>query len=116
MTFNWDRYKPSSDWIIFDTPGDEVTGTVAAIRNGTDFNGNECPELVLDVDGNLKVLTAGHVMLRSALAVEQPQVGDKVTIVYTGLGDARPGKKPAKLFNVTVQRGSGGVTASDLLA
>lgn len=117
--FDWNEYRQTGDWITFSEVGDSVVGVVVAVRTGQDFNGRPCPELVLDVDGSEKTLTAGQVMLRAALAAEQPQAGDRVAIVYSGVGEARPGKAPAKLFDVTVQRGGsnggGGVSAADLL-
>jgi hypothetical protein len=121
--FNWDDYQNTGDWITFENIGDHVVGTVKAVRRGKDFNGNPCPELIIDADGEgEKTLTAGQVMLKSALAEEKPRPGDRILIKYSGVGDAKPGKAPAKLFDVTVKRGgaevgvpAGGVDPADLL-
>jgi|SRR5690554_2844561 len=103
--FDWDNYTQTGDWITFKSIGDQVVGIIKAIRQGKDFNGNPCPELILEVDGDEKTLTAGQVMLKAALAEQRPSVGDKVRIRYSGDGDARPGKAPAKLFTVDVKKG-----------
>lgn len=108
--FDWNDFKQTSDWITFDEVGDQVMGTVTAVRVGKDFNGNPCPELVIDLedDDGEKTLTAGQKILQAKLAEEQPQVGDRIWILYSGVGDARPGRAPAKLFEVKVKRDEGG--------
>lgn len=115
----WDEFTNTGDWITFTDVGDKAVGTVKAVRRGKDFNGNPCPELVIDVDGEgEKTLTAGQVMLKAALAEKRPQPGDRIAIVYSGVGEAKPGKAPAKLFDVTTKPGSdntAGVSADDLL-
>lgn len=118
----WDEFQTTGDWVTFDQVGDKVVGTVKVVRRGKDFNGNPCPELVIDVDGEgEKTLTAGQVMLKSALAEHRPQAGDRIAITYSGVGDAKPGKAPAKLFNVAVKRPDtaaaqpAAVSADDLL-
>lgn len=122
----WDEFTTTGDWITFNEIGDSVVGTVTVVRRGKDFNGNPCPELVIDVDGQgEKTLTAGQVMLKSALAEQRPGPGDRIAIVYSGVGDAKPGKAPAKLFDVTVRRAgqpdpsptqpAAGVSADDLI-
>ncbi len=121
MGFDWNEYKSTGDWVTFDSVGDKVVGQVLAIRVGKDFNGQPCPELVLRTDEGDKTLTAGQKVLKARLAEEQPQVGDRIAVVYSGVGDAKPGKAPAKLFDVEVQRSdvavasSGQPSASDLL-
>lgn len=108
--FDWTNFKQTGDWITFDEVGDQVIGTVTAVRVGKDFNGNPCPELVIDLedDGGEKTLTAGQKVLQSKLAEEAPQVGDRIWILYSGVGDARPGRAPAKLFEVKVKRDENG--------
>jgi hypothetical protein len=116
--FDWDQYKGSSDWITFEQVGDKVVGTIKTIRVGSDFKGNPCPELVIDIDGEgEKTLTAGQKVLKTLLAEKRPNVGDRIAIVYSGVGDAQPGKAPAKLFDVSVKPGTAttGVSADDLL-
>jgi len=119
--FPWDEYTNNGDWITFANVGDSAVGTVKGIRRGKDFNGNPCPELLIETSDGEKTITVGQVMLKAALADERPQVGDKIAIVYSGVGDAKPGKAPAKLFEVKVQKSdvpftTSGVSADDLLA
>lgn len=106
MTFNYDKYT-SGDYVKFEEVGDSVVGIIREIREGRDFNGNPCPLLELEVseDGDSKTLTAGQVLLKAALAEKAPQVGDKIRITYSGIGEAQPGKAPAKLFTVEVKPG-----------
>jgi hypothetical protein len=76
------------------------------VRQGSDFNQNPCPELVLEQDDGEEItVTAGQVMLKRALAEKAPQTGDKIRITYSGVGDGRPGRAPAKLFTVDVKPG-----------
>jgi hypothetical protein len=106
MSFNYDKYT-SGDYVKFDEVGDSVTGIIKEIREGRDFNGNPCPLITLEVseEGDEKTLTAGQVLLKAALAEKAPQVGDKIRITYSGVGEAKPGKAPAKVFTVDVKPG-----------
>src|SRR5690606_40507811 len=102
--FSWDDYKQTGDWPRYDSPGDKVVGVIKSLRTGRVFNGNPCPQLILEQDDGSEItVTAGQVMLKAALAEKAPEVGDKIRIVYTGDSEARPGKAPAKLFTVDVQ-------------
>jgi len=116
---DWDQFD--SDWVKFDEVGDKVAGTIMAIRVGKDFKGAPCPELVIRTDNGDKTVTAGQAKLKPELARLKPQVGDRIAIVYSANGDAKPGQAPAKLFDVQVQRAdpvaatSGQPSASELL-
>lgn len=106
MPIDYDKYVTSGDYARFDQPGDQVVGIVKEDREGRDFNGNPCPELVLEQDDGSEItVTAGQVMLKRALAEKRPTVGDKIRITYSGVGDAKPGKAPAKLFTLDVKPG-----------
>jgi hypothetical protein len=105
--FDWSEFAGSGGgaFASFKEVGDSVVGTITAVRKGKDFNGGVCPELVLTTDdGEECIVTAGQKMLQSALATERPAVGDRIGIRYSGVGDAKPGKAPAKLFTVEVGR------------
>jgi hypothetical protein len=107
--FDWNEFQGSGGGLFasFKEVGDTVVGTITAIRKGQDFNSNVCPELVLRTDeGDELIVTAGQKMLAAALATERPSVGDRIGIKYSGVGEARPGKAPAKLFEVQVGRAS----------
>lgn len=106
MSFDYDKYAGGGDYVKFENVGDQVIGVIKEVREGRDFSKNPCPELVLEVeDGEEKTVTAGQVMLKQALAEKRPQKGDKVRITYSGVGDAKPGQAPAKLFTVDVKEG-----------
>lgn len=106
MGFDYDKYATSGEYVKFENVGDSVIGVIKQVREGADFKGNPCPELVLEDDeGNERTVSAGQVMLKAALAEKRPSEGDRVRIVYSEVGDAKPGKAPAKLFTVDVKPG-----------
>jgi hypothetical protein len=106
MPIDYSKYTQSGDYARFANPGDQVVGVIKEAREGHDFNGNPCPELVLEQDDGSEItVTAGQVMLKQALAEQRPGEGDRVRITYSGVGDAKPGKAPAKLFTVEVKPG-----------
>lgn len=107
MPFDYSKYTSGTGaYVKFENVGDRVIGVVKEVREGRTFNGNPCPELVLeDESGEERIVTASQVMLRAALAERQPQPGDKVRIIYSGVGEAKPGQAPPKLFSVDVKPG-----------
>lgn len=106
MTFDYNKYAQSGDWVKFENVGDQAIGIIKTVRDGSDFNGNPCPELVIETDdGEEKTVTASQVLLKAALAEHAPQEGDKVRITYSGVGAAKPGKAPPKEFTVEVKKG-----------
>lgn len=118
----WDRFK--GDFVKFENVGDGIRGVVRSLTfDGSDFNGKDCPKLVIEEeDGSVRTVTAGQVMLQRTLAEKQPDVGDKISIVYSGNGEGKPGRAPAKLFDVEVTKAgadpgaaSSGVAASNLV-
>lgn len=106
MTFDYSQYT-TGDFVKFNEVGDQVVGIIKHIREGVDFGGNPVPELILEVnaEGDEKTLTAGQVRLKILLAEKMPKVGDKIRITYSGVGEAKPGKAPAKEFTLDVQTG-----------
>lgn len=105
-TFDYKRYANSGEYVKFENVGDQVIGVIKEVREGRDFNGNPCPELILeDDDGEERTVTAAQVMLKASLAEKAPQKGDRVRIKYSGVGEAKPGKAPAKEFTVDVKSG-----------
>lgn len=109
MSYDWEPFEGGDgDFVKFANVGDEIIGAITDIKTGRDFNGNPCPQLHLTTDeGDERIVTAGQVMLKRALAEQAPQVGDRIKITYSGVGDAKPGKAPAKLFSVAVATGKG---------
>lgn len=106
MTFDYSKYT-SGEFVKFENVGDQIVGIIKHVREGQDFNGNPCPLLILEVnaDGDERTLTASQVRLKVLLAEKMPKVGDKIRITYSGVGEAQPGKAPAKEFTVDVQDG-----------
>lgn len=106
MSFDYGKYATSGEFVKFENVGDQIIGVVKDIREGRTFNGDPCPELILETeDGEERTVTAGQVLLKTALAEKAPQKGDKVRITYSGVGEAKPGKAPAKVFTVDVKAG-----------
>lgn len=110
--FPWNQFKNGDfpDRFKFDQPGQSVAGTITNIRV-TDFGtGNvedRTPELWISTDAGEVSVLASQARLRVALATERPQIGDRIAIVYTGDGQAKPPKSAPKLFDVKVVRGNG---------
>lgn len=107
----WDDpdMRVGGDYIKFDQVGDTVTGTILASRIHRWDDGTASPQLLLDVDGEEKSLTAGQVRLKAALAEKRPENGDTITVTLTDI-EKRSGGKTLKHFDVKVDR-SGGAAA-----
>lgn len=106
--FNYDQFASNGDHIKWENVGDSVAGEIIVVRIGKDFNGADCPELVVRTDdGEDRIVTAGQKVLQNRLTEVRPRPGERVGITYSGVGDAKPGKAPAKLFTVQV-RGTDG--------
>ncbi len=103
MSFPFDQYADGGNYFKFKEVGDSVTGEIVSIVEGNDFSGNPCPVLELETDDGTEVkVTASQVMLKAELAEVRPEVGDDIEITFSGLGDPKPGRNPAKLFTVTI--------------
>lgn len=113
MSFDYDNYTSSGDYVSWENPGDQVVGTIKEVREGSDFNRNPCPELVLEVgdDGDEVTLTAGQAMLKRLLAEQRPQVGQKIRVVYTGNETTDRGGT-MKVFTLEVKEGAGLIQAA----
>ena len=108
----WDDpdMKVADDYIKFDSVGATVTGRIIASRIHRWDDGTASPQLLLDVDGEEKSLTAGQVRLKAALAEKRPEPGDTITVTLTDI-EKRSGGKTLKHFDVQVIR-AGGVVAA----
>lgn len=89
------------DYVTFANVGDTVTGKVIAVRKHVWDDGSVSPQILLDVDGQEKTVTAGQVRLKAALAEKRPQPGQHVTITLTEI-EKRAGGKTLKHFDVQV--------------
>jgi hypothetical protein len=101
----WDNAEMqiSSDYIKFENPGDTVTGTVTNIGIHRWDDGTVSPQITLDVDGETKTVTAGQVGLKALLAEKRPEVGETLTVTFTGI-EKRAGGKTLKKWTVDVER------------
>ena len=104
--FDYDDYTNSGDYISWDNPGDEVIGTIKEQRDGTDYNGKECMEFVLEVsdDGDEATLTVSQWMLNKLFTEQRPSVGDRIRVRYTGTETTDRGRT-VKQFTLDVQAG-----------
>ena len=106
MTDIWDDPELSvvDSYVKFENVGDAVSGTVLSISIHRWDDGSTCPQLLLDVDGEEIMLTAGQTRLKRALAEQRPQVGDTISATLTEI-EKRAGGKTLKHFDVEVARG-----------
>jgi len=113
--FDWGEYAVSSGYQSWQEPGDELIGTILVVRQGEDYNGNPCPELIVRTeDAEDITVTAGQAILRNRLAEQRPQKGDRIRIAFVGYLEAQKGKQPAKDFEVQVHQGGGAKTIRDM--
>jgi hypothetical protein len=103
MPFDWNKFR-DGERFKFVNIGDKIEGEILSISTTT-FGGTADPTPVLSIkksDGTINDLTASQTVLCSRLAEVGPDVGDFISIEFTGLAEAKPGRSPAKLFEVTV--------------
>jgi hypothetical protein len=113
MSFDWNKFR-DGERFKFIKPGDKIEGEIVSITTTT-FGGTADPTPVLTLkkaDGKITEVTASQTVLCSRLAEEGPDVGDFISMTFTGVADnAKPGRSPAKLFDVIVKR-EGGVPST----
>jgi hypothetical protein len=99
----WDDpdLRTSSDYVSFEKIGDRVAGTIINIRAHKFDDGKVVPQLLLDVDGEEKTVTAGQVRLKAELAEKRPNPGDAIVIELTDI-EKRAGGKTLKHFKVDI--------------
>lgn len=115
-TIDWGEFQGSSgDWqkFRFEAPGDSIAGEIVELRIATMPDGTRMPALTIKTeDGSEWSLLASQMGLQRALAQHRPATGDTIAIVYTGDGEAKPGKSAPKLFDVVVKRGDDAAPAA----
>jgi hypothetical protein len=117
-TIDWGEFAGNADGqypdkFRFNEPGDSIAGIVRDVRIATMPDGTRLPSLEIeDTNGTTWSVLAGPVGLQRALATHRPATGDTIAIVFTGNGEAKPGKSAPKLFDVVVKRGDEGVPAA----
>jgi len=108
-SIDWGEFQGASgDWqkFRFETPNDAISGILQEVRIATMPDGTRMPALTIKTpDGTDWSLLASQIGLQRALAQHRPATGDQIAIVYTGDAEAKPGKSPAKLFDVVIKRG-----------
>lgn len=125
---NWEEIDvPRGAYIGWgNNSGQNVTGKVLeyAPIGGSDFNGNPCPqlavELIEDADsynkagqsfrhaaGDIVQLTCGQVSLKRAVMAADPHPGDLVKITLEGIVNLQGGNT-VKEFGIKIARGAGG--------
>lgn len=107
MTFDYSKYT-TSGFVKFPNVGDQIVGIIKHVREGKDYDGNPCPEWILEVNdqGDEVTLNITQVKLLALAAEKRPKEGDKIRIVYTGDStSSRAGRAPAKEFTLDVQPG-----------
>lgn len=106
------------------TTGQHVTGKVVDynIDGGTDFNGNKCPQLAIELTesaasfnkegvrtdfpaGEIVNITCGQVSLKSTIRRADPSPGDLLKITLREL--AKTANGTAKVFEIKIARGAG---------
>jgi hypothetical protein len=105
MTDIWDSpdMKVTSEFVKFDQVGTHVAGTITDIGIKVWDDGGKSPQLTLNVDGEDIVLTANQYRLKAKLAELRPQVGDWISVTFTGVENLSGGRT-AKNFDVEVRR------------
>jgi hypothetical protein len=105
----WDTPEAAAmgggEYFSFTEPATFV-GTWISIdfSGGTDFNGNECPlVLVEDDDGEVKRITAAQKNLQTKIKDARPNKGDRVAIGWDGTKEKMPAGD-MKVFTVEVKR------------
>lgn len=103
----WDDIpNTSGPFVKWENPGDSIIGTVTGIGTGTDMNGNTVPEITLTTDdGDDAILSASQAQLKAKLFDLRPQVGDRLSVVFTSLEKRALGS--LKCFDVAVKPGNG---------
>lgn len=109
MTSIWDdpEIRQGGEFIKLDNVGDEVAGTIQAVRRHRFDDGKVVPQLFLLTDGGEeRTLTAGQVRLKALLAEQRPEAGDHIRVRLTQI-EPRAGGKSLKHFDVEIRRGQG---------
>lgn len=109
--------------------GQHVTGKVVdySIDGGTDFNGNRCPQLTIELTekaasfnkegvrtdfepGEMVNVTCGQASLKSTIRRADPSPGDLLKITLSELAKTTNGT--AKVFEIKIARGTGAKPAA----
>ena len=89
-----------------ETLGEKLIGELTELDTRESEYGEPYPILTVlsEADGVEYTWHAFHTMARNAVAKKNPQVGERVGIVYGGLGEATPGMNPPVRWRLLVDR------------
>lgn len=122
MTTNWESISPPRGSFLgwSSEIGQNATGKVVSVGTGKDANGNECPEIAVELSqdswsfakgertelaaGTTAIITCGLSNLKKNITAAALRVGDMVSITLESLYPTA--KSPAKIFDVKVARGA----------
>ena len=108
-TIDWAEFASPSDYpdeFKFETPGDSIVGLILKVE-AVDTRYGRKPVLRVRTDDNAeRTVWASNVDLQARLADLRPAGGDRIAIVYTGLGEAKPGQNAPKLYDVQLVKGT----------
>ena len=100
-----DMAASNGEFIKFTNVGDAVSGHVESVGRKTWDDGSVSPQIdLMTDDGEAKILTAGQVRLKLALAEKRPEIGDHLAVELIDI-IKRPGGKTLKEFRVDVVKG-----------
>lgn len=85
--------------------GAKIEGAVSEIWTYVDkVKETRTPVLTIDTGEGLESVWASQVLLRQALADQDPQVGDRVSIEFVGVRPTKSGSGMMKEFDVVVSK------------
>lgn len=103
MSWDWSEWAVSDSPLVrWDTVGQQVTGTVTAIRTYEFEPGKPVPILDLETDDGDVSVSVDKVDLRRKIVEASPQVGDRVRITF--VETVRRERGTLKVFDVQVRR------------
>jgi hypothetical protein len=88
------------------TSGEKLIGELTDVDMRESEYGDPYPILTVlsETDGLEYAWHAFHTMARNAVAKKKPQIGERVGIVYAGLGEAQPGMNAPVRWRLLVDR------------
>lgn len=110
----WDdpEIRSGGEFVKFEQVGDEVSGTIAAVRAHRFDDGKVAPQIILTTDGGEeRTVTCSQVRLKQELAEQRPEAGDWIHIKLMQV-EPRAGGKSLKHWQVEIRRGGGGDQAA----
>jgi hypothetical protein len=89
-----------------DAPGEKLIGELTDVDLRESEYGDPYPILTVlsEADGKEWAWHAFHTMARNAVAKKKPQIGERVGIVYAGVGEAQPGMNAPVRWRLLVER------------